>query len=175
MAWHKDKIERYIKENYYSVIFFFVFMLFCTLWYYFSGQKFEWKNIDWISVPPLWERFLYSYLVYKTLGKWLYDVYFYKFLHFIFVGILNNRRKYKEVKSALWDILMAVMFFYIIPAVVDLLNFIISFVYNTIALILYLAPVMGTCLILYFIYSCVDKRVKDVEFSPRNFNNYLKK
>lgn len=158
MTWHKDTIEKYVKENYSSVAAFFVFMLVCTVWYYFSGQRFEWKDIDWISAPPIWERLLYSYLVYKTLGKWLYDVYFYKFLHFIFVEILSNRRKYKEVKSALWDILMATMFFYIIPAVINALNFIITIVYNAIALILYLSPVIGTCSILYLVYIIMKSR-----------------
>ena len=160
MTWHKDKIEKYIKDNYHSLIAFFVFMLIWTLWCYFSGQNFVWKEINWISTPPIWERFLYSYLVYKTLGKWLYDAYFYKLLHFVCIGLFDNWRLYKGTKSMIWDGLKLLMCFCIIPIFVNLLNLTISFFYNLAGLILYIAPPIGIFLVLYAVYVFIKSENK---------------
>lgn len=166
MTWHKDTIEKYVKENYSSVVTFFVFILVCTLWYCLFGQKFEWKEINLIDTPSIWYRALYSALVFFTLGRLLYKIRFYQLLYFFDIILFQDKGGYKEDKKSIWGIMIIIMYLYIVPKIVDFLNFIISLIYNTIALILYLTPVVGICLILYFIYLYMDKRVKDVKSFP---------
>lgn len=158
MTWHKDKIEKYIKENYSSVMTFFIFMFVCTLWHYFSGQKFVWRDVNLIDTPSIWYRALYSALAFLTLGRWLYKIKFYQFLYFLDVVLLHDKRGYRKDKKSIWAIMTIAMYLYIVPKIVDILNFAISLVINTIALILYLSPVIGICLISYLIYVSIKTK-----------------
>lgn len=103
-----------------------------------NGASFEWKNIAPIEAPDFWTRILYSALTYVSLGAALYYVGFYKFLSMIFG---RDRRGYREAKSRIWGLLMLVMFIFIVPSVVDILNGALSFIYNVLLLFVYVSLV----------------------------------
>ena len=113
------------------------------------GKK---KGISPISEPSLFNRVLYSALVFVTFGAFLYWVKFYQFLYHIIVKGLGDRQLYRSIKGLIWGSLVLVMYFWVVPKVVAVLNIIISFFYNILNLILYLFPPLGISLIVFSIF-----------------------
>lgn len=148
MQWYQKVLTKYKRETIFSVVFFIVFALLILLWHYFLGKSFVWKNIEPFEVPGIFERAIYSAFVYVTIGAFLYWTRFYQLLYLIFVGFLGVFRLYKGIKKIIWWGLMAAMYFWIFPRIVDLLNAICSFFYNMFGLILYTLPPLGVSLIL---------------------------
>lgn len=95
-------------------------------------------------------RLFYSALVYVTLGWFLFHkLKFWKFLYEPYRG--GGRRAYREyekLKAAIWGFLILLMYFVIVPFVVDILNTIISFFFNLYVLLLYLAPPLAISLMI---------------------------
>ncbi len=156
--WYDKVLIQYKKESVSTAIFFLVFALAVLLWRFAFGRSFEWVEISPVPTPDIWSRAILSALTYKTIGRYLYKIYFYKILAIIFGEILHKWKWYRDIKDVVWNILMFVMFFFIIPFVVDLLNKTISFFYNIVSLILYFAPPLGITLILYLCYILYKKR-----------------
>lgn len=148
-SWYKDIIIKTLKKERrsFQLIFTVVFLLFLLVWNKFTGKTFSWEWIDSISVPP-YVRLFYSALVFVSLGAVLYATGFYKILYQFFVGFLGDFKTYKEVKALIWIGLIALMYFKIIPWVVDILNILVSIGYNVLNLILYIFPALGVSLIL---------------------------
>lgn len=121
----------------------------CTaLWHYITGVTFHWESISPIEAPSFLVRAFYSALVFVTLGAGLYNLGFYKFLYSLHRRTRNGYRDYKEAKRVIWVLLIFLMFFVIVPAVVSILNAIISFFYNVFVLLLYIAPPLGISLLI---------------------------
>ncbi len=149
MKWYKKIFIKYQKEAVSSAIFFIIFSLMLLFWYFFLGKSFLWRNIEPISAPNFFERAFYSALVFISVGALLYFIRFYQFLHFLIINLTGNWRWYKGIKSILWGCLILVMYFWIIPRIVDLLNYVISFFYNIFGLILYAIPPLGISLVIF--------------------------
>lgn len=103
------------------------------------GTTFEWWNIELIEQPDMTSRLIYSAFVFISLGAILFRLHFYKLLSSIFG---SDRRSYREAKQLVWVALMLAMYCFIVPAIIDLLNVFISFVYNIAILVLYLSPLI---------------------------------
>lgn len=149
--WCKKILKENMKEIVASAAFLFVFAFVMLLWHYILGKKFEWVEISPISMPDIPSRLFYSILTYWTIGRFLYKIYFYKILSIILGQIFGKWKLYDDTKDVIWNFLLFLMFFYIIPKTVDLLNAIISFFYNIFCLILYLFPPFGISLVLCII------------------------
>jgi hypothetical protein len=149
MIWYKKVLKENQKEIYYSAAFSFVMSLGFLIWSHIHGSVFVWQSISPIEQPTIFERYFYSAFTFVTIGAFLYYVIkLWKGLHFIFVKVLGSWEIYNLVKSLVWLGLMAVTYFYIVPAVVGIMNAVLSFFYNIFNLILYISPGIGVFLIL---------------------------
>jgi hypothetical protein len=163
MIWYKQALAENIKEIVRSAIISIVITLAFSLWYFITGKGFEWKAISPIEQPSLLFRWFYSAFVFSTIGAFLYYVVkLWKFIYFVCVKILGSWKLYELVKYVLWTFLILLAYFYIIPAIVKILNAIISFLYNLAILFLYLFPPIGVLLLIFvsgYIIHIVIKRV----------------
>jgi hypothetical protein len=137
-----------------SALTFVLFLLIVAIRHYFTGKTFEWESISPIEAPGLLPRMFYSALVFIGPGWFLYHkLKFWKFLYEPYRG--GGRaayREYKKLKAFVWVSLILIMYFIIVPSIVDLLNAIISFFYNLFILVLYLIPPLAITTLLYGIY-----------------------
>jgi len=150
MNWHEKILKKHRKEIVLSAVFALVLALTIALWHYFTGKSFEWQDINPIDEPGLVPRLFYSALVYVTLGWFLFHkLKFWKFLYAPYRG--GGRRDYREyqkLKAGVWGLLILLMYFVIVPFVVDLLNAVISFFFNLYVLLLYLLPSLAITLLI---------------------------
>ena len=152
MPWYKKILAKNKKEIIFSTVGFLIFTSVFSLWRYFTRKNFEWHEINPISAPSMFARSFYSALVYVTIGAFLYYIVrLWKFLYYIFVKKLKNKKLYKAIKWLLWASLIFFTYFCIVPVIVSLMNNIISFFFNILNLILYLLPVLGISFIFAFI------------------------
>lgn len=159
-TWYKDILVKYKKETILSVILTLVFFLSLSIWHYVFGKSFAWKEIDPIPKPQEFVRFIYSALVFVTFGAFLYWVKFYKFLHSVIVRGLGDWKLYKDIKSVIWTSLILMMYFFVVPKVIDFLNSIISVIYNLSVFILYLLPPLLLSLIIVITGILLVKKYK---------------
>jgi hypothetical protein len=158
--WCKKYLIQYKKEIVVSTTFTIVFTLFLLLWHYFLGKDFAWREIDPIPKPQEFVRFIYSALVFITFGAFLYWIKFYKFLHLAIVRGLKDWKLYKDIKSIIWTSLILVMYFFVVPKVIDFLNSTISVIYNLSVFILYLLPPLLSSLIIVIAGILLVKKYK---------------
>ncbi|MDD5032694.1 MAG: hypothetical protein PHC85_01040 [Candidatus Pacebacteria bacterium] len=151
MSWYKKVIAKNKKEIASSAAFAVVFALAILLWHFWLGKTFQWATINPIEAPSFFNRVLYSALVFVTFGAFLYWVRFYQFLYHLIVRGLGDRQLYRGIKGLIWGFLILIMYFWVVPKVVELLNAIISFLYNILNLVLYLFPPLGASLIVFSI------------------------
>jgi hypothetical protein len=157
MPWYRKVLLKYKIEAVTSAVFVLVVAIVTLVWLYATGSSFEWKTISPIPEPNILVRLLYSALVYVTLGRILYILGFYQALHAFVVGGLGDWGLYNDMKKLLWLVLMGVMFFWIIPFVVYVLNTTISFFYNVLNFVLYLLPGVGISIAVFLVYFLVKK------------------
>lgn len=162
MSWQIKAINKYTKETFSSLWTYLLTAIFLTVWYLFSGNVFHWVWIEPLDVPPL-ERFLYSAITFYTLGRFIYNTGFYLVLWRIFYA-LGDMRSYKELKRIIWLCLILIMYFWIIPAVIAVLNWIISIGYNIFKFCLYVAPslVISTLVVGIYYYVKNNKKQPDL-------------
>jgi hypothetical protein len=152
MTWYKKVLAENKKEIIASAVISIVITLAFSVWYFINGKGFEWRVISPISQPSLLQRYFYSAFVFITIGAFLYYVVkLWKILYFIFVKTLGAWGLYNLVKSLLWTSLILLTYFYIMPAVVNVLNTVISFFYNIAILLFYLVPPVGIFLIVFLL------------------------
>lgn len=161
-TWYKRILTEKKKEIISSAIFAVLFALTIALWHYFTGKVFEWQSISPVDEPDLLPRLFYSALVYVTLGAVLYAMGFYEFLYSAYRGTRGGYRAYKEMKGAIWVVLVLGMYFVIIPVVVNILNAVASFFYNITILVLYLFPALGISGIVFAIGYAMAKNYKQI-------------
>jgi hypothetical protein len=149
MSWHKKELISYRKKLLTLIFFFFIFGLVLLFWHYGIGQTFKWREIEPVPKPSIFNRLLYSALVYITFGALFYWLKIYQLLYNFFVRFLKDRKIYSGVKGFIWGIFLIVMCFWVVPWTVNLLNSILSLVYNIIGFVLYLCPVLGVSLIMH--------------------------
>lgn len=139
-TWHQKILDKHSKEILKSALFIMLVVLVTTLWGFVPGKTFEWQSIEPIGEPSIFVRLFYSALVFTTFGAFLYQVGFYKFLYSLYRGTKNGWREYQKMKAGIWGLLTLLMFFVIVPFVVDVLNNFISFLFNMYKLLLYIFP-----------------------------------
>jgi len=156
MAWYQKTLKKYGKDILSGTVFSFIYTLAFLLWIYGTGKTFSWMDISPIDLPSIFVRIFYSALTFMTLGAILYKIKFYKVLY----QIVGDWRTFKEVKAVIWVLLMGIMFFAIVPFVINLLNGIISIGYNLFAFILYAFPPVGISIIIFAFYLYFKKQLR---------------
>jgi len=162
-CWYKKVLKKYKKEIVKSTVSSIVVTLMFSFWYFTSGNSFKWETISPISQPSIFARYFYSAFAFITVGAFLYYVVrLWKGLYIIFGKILGNYPLYEFVKWIVWTLLILITYFYIVPTVVNILNVVISFIYNMSILMLYLYPPVGILggvfIITYYIFKKLDQR-----------------
>ncbi len=147
MNWYNKVLKVVVKEQVTIATFTVTALSGVLTWRYGFHHAFAWQNITPISAPELFERVIYSALVFVSIGAFLYWAKFYKWLHGVIVIGLEDRWLYRKVKAIIWGILMLVMYFWIVPTVVNILNFVVSLIYNLLNFAIYLFPPIGCAVI----------------------------
>lgn len=160
MSWHKNTLLKYKKEITQSAVLSFVLALVFAVYLWHLGNTFVWEPVTPIEQPNIFDRPFYSALVYLGPGALIYGSGFYKILYAPFRGTRGGYREYKKMKRDFWDLLMLVMYLYVIPFMIDVLNTIASFFYNTFKFILYLSPALGLFIFLSIFISYIYSRAK---------------
>ncbi len=137
MSWYSEVLKRYSKKTIVTVSIFLAIQIMFAVLNFANGGTFVWHSITPIDQPSIFERVIYSALTFVTLGAGLYYLRFYQFLSLLFG---NDRQSYRQVKSLIWLGLMWLMYAVLVPASVNVLNAIISFLYNSILFIIYVSP-----------------------------------
>lgn len=158
--WYKKVLKDKKDEIIVSVILAFVVLILTAIWYWWIGKGFEWQKIELISQPSLLFRLFYSALVYGTLGAFLYKIKFYKVLYWLLVVYLQDMKFYKETKNYIWGSLILVMYFFIVPVAVNILNAILSIIYNLLVYCLYIFPLLFILFILILMFIKVKNQCK---------------
>lgn len=158
MNWRKKVSEEHLKETIFASVFSVTFILVLIVANFVFSWNFSWKEIDPIEMPPLWIRSLASLFTWFTLWNWLYKLYFYKALYLICNSLWTSYSKYKKLKKEIWVWLMLLVTFVLIPMITNLLNSIISFLFNILQFLIATLPFIGisiaisTMIVLCYIY-----------------------
>jgi len=160
MSWREKILKKHRKEIVLSAAFVLAFSLATALWHYFTGKSFEWQSISPIEQPGLLPRLFYSALVFAVPGWFLYHkLKFWKFLYAPYRGGGKRAyREYEKLKAAVWGLLILLMYFVIVPFVVDILNAIISFFFNLYVLLLYVLPALALSLLVCWVGFVIYKK-----------------
>jgi len=155
MNWHKKILAKH-KAKIISLAAGIVALISAfSLWRFALGKTFEWINIAPLHTP--FSYAFYSTLVFVGPGAYLYYFTdFYKDLWYFFRHTLSSPGLHKNVKWAIWVSMVAAMFF-VVKAVFDLINTIVSFLYNIFFLILYLSPSIGVAIIVFAVSYLLTK------------------
>jgi hypothetical protein len=174
--WYWKEILKNFKKSFSSVSIYILFLALLSVWKFLIGQDFFWESISPIPEPNIFIRVLYSAITFVSLGSVLYRLCFYKWLHNVCVKCLGNWQLYKGIKKIIWIALMFVMFVYVVPFIVLVLNSVISFFFNIFKLILYLFPPFGFAVFVYFIFIVVnnEKRLQIEEGINKLYKNHVR-
>lgn len=158
MNWTGKTLKKHLKSSSVLVLLPISFVLILIIANQIFWWHFDWKDIDYIEQPAPLVRLFYSALVYVTLGAFLYYIQFYRLLYSIFW----YTKTYKDIKGAIWWSLMLLMYFIIVPWVVNILNWIISLFFNTYNFFLQSLPLLGMAFwitwIILAIYGYITKK-----------------
>jgi len=138
-SWHKRVLSEYSRSTVASVSATLGVLMVLSVAQLLNGGVFEWEKIAPIDQPDILVRFLYSALTFVSIGAILYNLRFYQFLSLLFG---SDRRGYREAKGIIWAGLILIMYFVIVPFVVEVMNTTVSFLYNIALLFLYVSPVV---------------------------------
>jgi hypothetical protein len=162
MTWYKKAITKYKNKIISSAMFSLSFALAILLWHFGLGQEFSWKEISPVPEPDIFDYTLYSALVYVTFGALFYKLKIYRFLYNITVRQWGDWQLFRDTKGLIWGIFILIMYFWVVPWTIKILNSILSFLYNILNLVLYLFPVIGISLIVYSIGFLIYKKYQFV-------------
>lgn len=169
ITWYnKAIIDTIKKELTMSTVLVLCFtILFTILRSYIFDDSFTWEWIEPIEFS-LFTRIFYSALTYVTIGKILYDLYFYKILY----QISGDYRSFKELKRIIWFGLMFFTWKYTLPLFEKVANFILSIGYNVFKFLLFFAPiVIISFLVIYLViylkknYSKISLKTSESDLS----------
>ncbi|NRH21330.1 hypothetical protein HOO68_04770 [Candidatus Gracilibacteria bacterium] len=143
MNWKRKIFKEHIKETIFATVFSLTFALVLMVANFFFDWNFDWEEIDPIEMPPLWIRGVASFFTWFTLGNWLFNLYFYKVLYWICKLFGIRYSEYKKLKQKIWVGLMLLVTFVLIPLIVDILNSLISILFNIFQFLISTIPYMG--------------------------------
>lgn len=159
--WFERVLSEYSRSTAVAVSATLAVLLMLSLVQFVKGSSFAWNDIAPIDQPDLLSRAFYSALTFVSIGAILYQLQFYRFLSWIFG---SDRSSYKEAKRIIWIGLILMMYWYIVPVIVDFLNTAVSFAYNISLLVLYLSPVLFIGAVGLFIVATVYRvKLKNVQ------------
>ena len=130
MNWREKIFKKHLKETLFTSIFSTILILMIIIGNQFFWWSFQWQEIDPIDMPPIWIRGVLSFFAFYTLGKLLFEAYFYKILYEVMKFFGSSYREYERTKKKIWYMLMFVTAFVVIPWIIDVLNSILSFFFN---------------------------------------------
>lgn len=143
MNWKRKIFKEHIKETIFATVFSLTFALVLMVANFFFDWNFDWEEIDPIEMPPLWIRGVASFFTWFTLWNWLFNLYFYKVLYWICKLFGIRYSEYKKLKQKIWVWLMLLVTFVLIPLIVDILNSLISILFNIFQFLISTIPYMG--------------------------------
>lgn len=143
MSWKRKIFKEHIKETIFSMVFSLTFALVLMIANFFFDWNFDWKKIDPIEMPQLWIRGVASFFTWFTLWNWLFNLYFYRVLYWICKLSWIRYSEYKKLKQKIWIWLMLLVTFVLIPLIIDILNSLISILFNIFQFLISTIPYMG--------------------------------
>ena len=152
MKWQGETILKQVKEIAGSVSTYLILVFIFLLWRFVLGIHFEWQQIEPFEQPSIFVRSFYSAFTFFTLGFLLYVARFYKVLHDIVVKAFDMWGLYNFIKAVLWLFLMYISYAYLVPWLFNILNGVLSILFNIANLMLYVLPPVGISIILSVIY-----------------------
>lgn len=156
VSWYKKyTFKKYILNNYEKIIAWILTPLFIAILFYFDWNSWEWEEINPISMPPF-IRIVLSAFVYSSFWAFLYFIRFYQLLYH-----LLPRKEFKEIKALIWLWLILFTYFTVIPFLVSTANLIIMIWYNTLTLLLYIAPPIFCALLIWSLIYLYKKYKKN--------------
>lgn len=156
MSWYRQVLWQDFRKEMITVVSILAILVALSVVRLFLGESFVWQHIAPLSTPDFWQRAFWSALTFVTLGYGLYKIYFYRILSWLFG---SDRAGYRQAKKIIWLGLMYVNY-QIFPVVVDILNQIISIVFNFSMMAIYAAPMLLLGLVLGLIVGVfVERRV----------------
>lgn len=148
MNWREKLIKWHLKGTLFTSVFSVVFIFILIIANFFFSWNFDWKQIDPIETPPLWIRGIASLFTWFTLWSWLFNLYFYKMLYWICKFLWISYSRYKKLKRQIWLWLMLLVTLVLIPIIIDLLNSVISFLFNILQFLISTMSFIGISLAL---------------------------
>ena len=147
--WYKEAVLKYREEVTAAAITAFVAAVVFSVVYFLLGKSFELQQVH-LSEPTLTLRLL-SGLVFSTFGKILYKLKFYYVLKIILVYIFKLRGLYNAIKKIIWYVLMFIMGFYVVPWIMNAINFVLTILVNVVVVLVYFIPAIGICIVAFLI------------------------
>jgi len=147
MDWQKKEIHKLIKENKHITIVFCILWLLWLIAYFYYTDDFIKTDVEPIPEPTLTLR-LMSALWFLGLWRLLYHIWFYWILYFFMVRIGWDRKGYNELKVSIWDGVTLITGFVIVPFIIEVLNVILSYLYNWMMYLFYILPIVWIPMIL---------------------------
>jgi len=147
--WHKKILREYKQEVIKAAIIALVSSCVFGLIYYFLGRGYELRQVH-LPEPTLTLRLL-SGLVFSSLGRILYKLKFYYVLKIILVYILRLKELYDFLKGIIWYFLMFIMGYYIVPWVMNVINFILTILLNAGMFLVYISPHVGVFIVAFLL------------------------
>lgn len=152
--WHKKYFKDFLSKNIEKIIAWFLWILLVFFWNYYSGDSWEWKNIEPIKITVV-TYWISAVITFFTTGALFYFLRVYQLLHIIFVRFLWLKKLYNDIKYFIWIALNLITLFIILPVIIAFLNIICSIFYNIYTLLYYLFPsilIVLTIIGLYYLY-----------------------
>lgn len=151
MDWYKKELLTFLKIYKYEIfISSLLWLVSLTLYFYFI-ESHEWLNYTPIPEPTLTIQVM-SALGFVWLWRVLYKVGFYYILHFFVVRVWNDIQSYKDIKQWIWGGVCLITGFVIVPFIIDIMNSILSFLYNIILETLYYSPIIWISWVLFLFW-----------------------
>ena len=99
MEWHLKTLKKYTQDILKSSLTYLLIVLSLLIWNLVFDVKFEWQTIEPFTPPSIFHRIFYSAFVFLTLGRVLYYMGVYKFLHDVIVKGFGMWGLYDAIKG----------------------------------------------------------------------------
>lgn len=154
MKWYKKAILSNIEKIVLWIIYWILCISITILLNYFYWWNFDREIISPIEVPWIIPRIFLSALTFISIWAFLYKIYFYKFF-----SIILPRWLFISFKKFVWIALMLFMYF-MIQVIVDFLNSLLSFCFNTYKFFIFISPWILISLLSIFIIYLIYIKIK---------------
>jgi len=168
MEWYKKTILSNIEKILLWSTYWILCISITIILNYFYWWNFNREVISPIETPWIIPRIFLSALAFYLPWAFLYKIYFYKF----FYNILS-KREFRDFKKIVWISLILFMYF-MVQVVVDFLNSVFSFCFNSYKFFIFISPWIWISLLSVFIIYLIYikfKYIKTTLIIPNDWKN----